>query len=260
MTTTAAPREATARRSALPRDIAMRLAADEYANFVEQLRQLAPQDWTMQTCCPTWDMHAMVCHVLGSAEMSASLPEQFRQMRAARKAGGLFIDALTDLQVRKHRHRSPTDLVAMLAEVGPKAAAARRRTPAPVRRIPMADMPVEETGSRTEKWTLGYLIDVILTRDTWMHRSDIATATGRAMALRPEHDGVIVADIAAEWASRHGQACTLLLTGPAGGRWDFNGAAPNGEAPSYELDAVEFSRILAGRGQGDGLLAARVPF
>ncbi|HEU4912361.1 MAG TPA: hypothetical protein VFV76_10715 [Actinomycetes bacterium] len=53
----------------------------------------------------------------------------------------------------------------------------------------------------TEKWTLGYLTDVILTRDTWMHRSDIAAATGRAMTLTAEHDGVLVADIAAEWAA-----------------------------------------------------------
>ena len=70
-----------------------------------------------------------------------------------------------------------------------------------MRRITLAGQPVEETGTQTEKWRLGYLTDVILTRDTWMRRSDIAAATGRAMTLTAEHDGVLVADIAAEWAA-----------------------------------------------------------
>jgi hypothetical protein len=96
---------------------------------------------------------------------------------------------------------------------------------------------------------------VILTRDPWMHRSDIAAATGAELALTSEHDGVIVADVASEWAERHGRPCTLTLTGPAGGSWVFGAGGP-----SYELDAVEFCRILSGRGTGDGLLATRVPF
>jgi uncharacterized protein (TIGR03083 family) len=194
------------------------------------------------------------------ADFAASVPEQLRQMRAARKAGGLFIDALTALQVEKHIARPPADVVARLAVAGPRAAAGRRRTPSLVRRLPLGGQPVDEKGAVTEKWTLGYLTDVILTRDTWMHRSDIAAATGRAMTLTAEHDGVIVADIAAEWARRHGQPCTLTLTGPAGGRWTFEGAAAAGDPAAVELDAVEFCRVLAGRGSGSGLLATRVPF
>jgi hypothetical protein len=88
-----------------------------------------------------------------------------------------------------------------------------------------------------------------------MHRSDIATAIGRQSALTAGRDGTLVADAAAEWAQRHRQPCTLTLTGPAGGHWAW---ATGG--PSYELDAVEFCRIVAGRGSGDGLLATRVPF
>ena len=123
------------RKPALSRDIAMQLAADEYDRFVAQLRQLTPDDWSTPTACPAWDVHAMACHVLGMAELAASVPEQLRQMRAARKTGGLFIDALTALQVDKHITRSPAAVVARLAEVGPRAAAGRRRTPALVRRI-----------------------------------------------------------------------------------------------------------------------------
>ena len=34
-----------------------------------------------------------------------------------------------------------------------------------------------------ERWTFGYLIDVILTRDTWMHRVDLARAAGLPLVL-----------------------------------------------------------------------------
>jgi uncharacterized protein (TIGR03083 family) len=244
----------------------MRLAAEEYERFVAQLRGLAPDDWVRPTACPDWDVHAMVCHVLGMAEFAASVREQWRQARAARRAGGLFIDALTSVQVDKHLGRSSGELVDRLAEVAPRAAVGRRRTPAPVRRVVLAGQPVDERGAQTEKWRLGYLTDVILTRDTWMHRSDVATATGRAMTLTAEHDGVLVADVAAEWAARHGRACTLTLAGPAGGSWTFRGGASDGRAaspgdlPVVEVDAVDFCRILSGRGSGTGLLTTRVPF
>ena len=46
-----------------------------------------------------------------------------------------------------------------------------------------------------EPWTLGYLIDVILTRDPWMHRLDICAALDRPPQLTADHDGVIVADV-----------------------------------------------------------------
>ncbi len=261
MTTASVATASSARVPALPRDVAMRLAAHEYDLFVAQLRELSPEEWSRPTACPAWDVHAMACHVLGMAEFAASVPEQARQMLAARRAGGLMVDALTALQVEKHIARPPADVVARLAVVGPRAAAGRRRTPSLVRRFPLAGQPVEETGTQTEKWTLGYLTDVILTRDTWMHRSDIAAATGRTMTLTAGHDGVLVADIAAEWARRHGQPCTLTLTGPAGGSWTFGGPGADGGRPALELDAVDFCRILAGRGtRRPGLLATRVPF
>jgi hypothetical protein len=56
-----------------------------------------------------------------------------------------------------------------------------------------------------ETWSIGYLTDVILTRDAWMHRLDLARATDRAPVLTADHDGVIVSDIVAEWARRHGR-------------------------------------------------------
>ena len=80
------------------------------------------------------------------------------------------------------------------------------------------------------------------------------------MTLTPEHDGAFVADVVAEWAARHQQPCTITLTGPAGGAWTFNGTGTGRDPATLELDAVEFCRILAGRGSGTGLLTTRVPF
>jgi len=255
MTTVAPVRLTEIRRPVLDRDVAMRLAATEYERFAAQLRTLSPEDWNRPTACSEWDVRAMVAHVIGMAEMSASPVEAVKQMKAARKTDGMVINALTDLQMRKHVHRSPADLVTLAETVGPKAAKGRRRTPGFVRGRTMPEQPIEPTGQITERWTLGYLVDVILTRDTWMHRSDIALAVGRDMQLTADHDAVLVADVAAEWAQRHGQPCSLTLTGPAGGTWTWGAGGP-----SYELDAVEFCRILSGRGTGEGLIATPVPF
>ena len=254
MTTTATTSTTPARRSALDRPTAMRLAATEYDRFLAQLRRLRPDDWTKPTDCPGWDVRALVGHVVGMTEMSASLPEQLKQMRAAGKAGGEFIDALTALQVAKHVGDSTEQLVARYAVVGPKAAKGRRRTPGFVRG---RTMPMPQTvGSSTEAWTFGFLVDVVLTRDTWMHRVDVARAAGLDVSLTSEHDALLVADVVTEWAGRHGRPCTVELSGPAGGRWVFGSGGT--EMTEISTDAVEFCRGLSGR--GEPALATAVPF
>jgi hypothetical protein len=67
-------------------------------------------------------------------------------------------------------------------------------------------------------------------------------ATGTPLYLTAEHDGVIVADVVAEWSDRHGKDFTLTLTGPAGGTW---AAAANG--PAMTLDAIDFCCAVARR-------------
>lgn len=128
----------------------------------------------------------------------------------------------------------------------------RTRVPRPVRSL--VRIPVEMPFGN-ETWLLGYLIDTIYTRDVWMHRVDVARATGRDLELTAEHDGRLVADVVAEWARRHGRSFTLVLDGPAGGTF----TAP-GEGPELRLDAVDFARTVAGRADGEGLLATAVAF
>lgn len=241
------------RAAAIPRPAALELARTEYQRMLGLLRSLTPEQWSARTDCPEWDVRQMAAHALGMVEMAASLREQMRQTRGARRRGGVFIDALTALQVDERADWSPERIVDRFAKRWPKAVAGRRRTPGFVRRRPM---PVpQEVEGRDEIWTVGYLVDVILTRDPWMHRVDIARATGAPNELTAAHDGVLVADVVSEWAARHGRPYALRLTGPAGGSFS---AGTGG--PEFELDAVEFCRAVSGRRPAEGLLATQVPF
>jgi len=101
---------------------------------------------------------------------------------------------------------------------------------------------------------LKYLLDVGFTRDVWCHRIDVCCATNRPMQLTPEHDGRLVADIVAEWASIHGQPFELILEGPAGGTF-----AQGSDGERVEVDAIDFVRTLSGRLPGSGILANPLP-
>jgi uncharacterized protein (TIGR03083 family) len=258
--TTATPTRSP-RTPAIDRDTATRLMTVEYQRVVEQLRSLSPDDWSVETCNTGWDVRALVAHMTGMSAMAASVPEQMRQQRAAKKRGGEFIHALTAVQVEKYAGWSPEQLVVEYARLAPRAVKGRNRMPGLMRARKMpGDQPVNPP-HEYEPWTFAYLVDVILTRDPWLHRTDIAVATGRELNLGKDHDAVLVADVAHEWAGRHGQPCSLVLTGTAGGSWTWGDTDSADSTPSYELDAVEFCRILSGRGEGDGLLQTpRVPF
>jgi uncharacterized protein (TIGR03083 family) len=252
MTATDTRPTAPPRRSLLDRETAMRLAATEYGRYLDQLRSLEAADWERSTDCTLWDVRAMAGHCLGMAEFAASLPTCVQQNVAAGRRGGVFIDALTGLQVEERAGLDPAQLIARYAAVAPRAVRGRRRRSVLVGRVAMPG--AETVDGAPERWTFGYLVETILTRDTWMHRIDTARATGRDLVLTTEHDGAIVADVVAEWAGRHGLPHTLTLTGPAGGRWIV------GDGPELELDAIEFCRVLSGRGHGEGLLDVEVPF
>ena len=238
----------------LARPETLALAATENQRVLELLRSLGDDDWSRPTDCPDWDVRALAGHVLGGMEAFASFGEFMHQMRRGRKAAGdrPFIDGMTEVQVRDRAGLTREQLLGRLAEVGPRAARARGRVPGLLRRLPLKQ---ELPGGTKETWPMGYLLDVILTRDTWMHRVDIARATNRPLVLSPDHDGRIVADVAAEWARRHGQPFSLHLGGPAGGRF----TSGNG-GEEITIDAVEFCRILSGRATGAGLLTQEVPF
>jgi len=175
----------------------------------------------------------------------------------SKRRGGVPLDALTALQVEEHAGLATRELLDRFAAIAPRAVRGRRRTPALVRRMKLPDP--QDVAGRIERWTNGYLIDTILTRDPWMHRMDICRATGHTPVLTPEHDGVLVADVVEEWAERHGRPYHLHLTGVAGGSFSQGGGGP-----ALTLDAIDFCRALSGRTTSDpvthDLLDVAVPF
>ena len=239
---------------ALGHDEAMRLAGVEYDRLLAVIDDLSEDDWSRPTECPGWDVKDMLGHVMGMLELQSDGEERMRQIKAAAgiaaQTGGLRLDALTALQVREHANLASRELTAAFHTAVPRALAARKAFTAEQRAATyVSELPGEGP------WTVGYLFDVIHTRDPWIHRADISRAIGREMTLSADHDGRIVADVVADWARRHGQPFTLTLSGPAGD--SFCSGAGGGD---LDLDAVEFCRILSGREPGTGLLATSVPF
>jgi uncharacterized protein (TIGR03083 family) len=240
-----------ARRPGLDRGVAMELAAKEYERVADLFDRLTPEQWAADTDCPDWDVRAMAGHMLGMIQMAASLPEMARQQaaaaRRAKRQGGLMIDALTAMQVEKNAGLTHAELAPEVRRLAPRAVRGRRRAPALIRDRAMKD----ETDGW---WTFGYLLDVILTRDPFMHRIDLSRAAGVPMVATAEHEGALVDDVVQEWAARHGSPYTLELSGPAGGRWQ------KGRGERVAMDAFEFCRVVSGRAPATGLLTTPVPF
>ena len=236
----------TAEVGPLSRDEALRLAAAEYDRIIDLLAAVPEPVWQRPTDCPDWDVRELVCHVVGTAAFSASQRETLRQTRAARRTGRPSPDSFNEVQVSERAQRSPAELLAELRALAPRSVHGRRHLPRPLRRVPM---PV--VGGRSLDW----LMTVVLTRDAWMHRVDLARAADVPLEVTADHDGRIVADLVADWAGQHGRSYDLVLSGPAGGRF-----AAGRDAEPRMLDAIEFARILSGRSPADGLPPTRVIF
>ena len=224
-----------------------RLATAVYAALLADLGGLSPSDWEQPTECAGRTVRDVVAHLVGAAQGHASLPVLVRQyiwgLRNRRAFGGSSLDAMNQYEIDGQADLSPDLLVATLARLAPLAVAGRSRR---ARRLGWAPFAIDEAGSWSEgtpsRMTMAELCAVVLTRDVWAHRLDIARAVGRQPTLEPDVDARIVADVVADWAARHGQPVSLILTGDAGGTFTIGAS---GE--SLTLDALDFARLLAGR-------------
>jgi uncharacterized protein (TIGR03083 family) len=261
MTTTQTP--APSRSAPADHDLAVRFAATEYERGGEILARLDAGQWSAPTVNTGWDVRATAGHMVGMMAMMSSVPRLVRQQvaaqRAARRSGApVTVDELTALQVRWNSGLTVDELVGTYRVLAPKAVRGRRRVPAFVRRRTIPERQL--VNGQLERWTFGFLIDVILTRDPFMHRLDIHAATGLPPRVTAEHEGRIVDDVVREWADRHGKPYTRELTGPAGGRWSSGAGEP------IRVDALDFCRVVSGRPavtakvEPAGLLAVGVPF
>ncbi len=227
---------------------AAEMAIVELERFLTLVESLAPADWEQPTACPLWNVRQVVAHVTGAAAAYARWSEFKRQyspfvQRPYRQAGFSLLDALNQIQVDDRSTATPAALIAELREVGPRAIATRKRLPALVRamRLPLPLLGVAP---------LGYLTDLIYTRDMWMHRLDICRATGREMVQTPQHDGRITALVLRDLTRKLrpklvGQAVVYELTGSAGGSFRLGGTA----SPSARItmDVLDFHLLASGR-------------
>ena len=232
------------------------LARHQYDRLAAAFAEVDDTDWERPTDCDGWTVRDLAGHVVGAMRAAASVRENMSQLvastRRAKQSGRPVVDELAALQIDRTADLHRGELVVEMQRLVDRATAGRRRTPAPLRRYGKTTV---EVPGLTETWTIGYLVDTILTRDTFMHRIDLARALGDDLALDTDEDRRVVADIVREWADRHAEPVRLVLTGSAGGTFV---AGEHGE--ELTLDAIEFCRIVSGRAPGDGLLAQPVPF
>lgn len=222
-------------------DRAAEVATQEFSALLTLLHELGPTDWQRPTDCAGWTVWDIVAHVTGACEESKRLRVFLRHNRTAgrRYRGKPWLDAINQVQIDDRAGHTPDQLLAELATLGPAAVRARRRMPGLLRRRTPPAKATLPPGA-----TLAFLVDVIYIRDIWMHRVDIARATGRSLAPTISASEVVaqvVRDLDSAWS---GPAFTLELTGHGAGSWHVGTGAPVADVTA---DAVEACRLLSGR-------------
>jgi len=183
----------------------------------------------------------IVSHVIGSMDEAVHLRVLLRHVLAARRRYPSMnaLDGTNGVQIDDRRNRSEQQLIDELVRLAPRAVRARRRVPGLVRRTKPPSgfaMPPD--------YTFGHVLDVVIVRDVWMHRIDIARACGReftSIETDAEVVAQVVRDLARHWT---GSALLLELTGARGGRWLIGEGEPVATA---RIDTAAYGRLLSGR-------------
>jgi len=245
----------------LTRRRAADVAAAELRAFGDLLASLGDADWALTTDCDEWTVRDVAAHVCGQYEELARPTTLLRRLRTGRRRypDRIALDAHNQVQIDDLGRLPPAALVAHLARYGPVAIRRIRLMPGVLRRISTERFYPEPPLAEPN---LGYFVDVIVARDTWMHRIELSRATGRAFEV-DDHDyeivGQVVRDLDRGWRR---PPLRLELTGPAGSTWQIGGSAP---VESVTADTLAMMLHLSGR---DGvelppdspLEAARVVF
>lgn len=222
------------------------LATTEVERLSSLINSLSGDDWEQATDCTEWNVRDIVSHLAGAVASLSSWSEFKRQNMGNpyMKEADMKIDAINRRQVEDRAGATDEEVVAEFIDKAPQAVRTRQRLPWLLRqlRLPL--------GAPLGFASVGYLMNTIYTRDQWMHRHDIAQATGREMVLSPEHDGRIVALVMRDLVRKlKGQlqerTVDLILTGEAGGKYAFG--AESQVAATIEVDALAFSRLASGR-------------
>jgi uncharacterized protein (TIGR03083 family) len=228
---------------------AMSMAKLELERFLALVTSLSGDDWEKPTACTLWNVRHILAHVTGASAAYAHWSEFKRQgnpkvQRLYRASGLSFLDSMNQIQVDDRASAPPAALIDELRTVGPRALATRARLPALLRAL---RVPLPALGGIVP---IGYLTDLIYTRDMWMHRLDICRATGREMVMTTEHDGRIVAlvmrDLEKKLAAQlRTTSMVYHLSGRSGGLWQLG--AKVSPAATIQLDVLDFNLLASGR-------------
>jgi uncharacterized protein (TIGR03083 family) len=217
--------------------------ADEYRALVTLVDALDAGDWVRPTDCTGWTVRDMVAHLAGAAESSVSKSALVRQYgyagRRSAKEPTTFVDHLCAVQIAARSRMSDIEVAADLRRWAQDAPEKVSTWPGFVRRLRLPASAGMPRGA-----TLGYFLDVITTRDVWMHRVDLSRALGTSREVTiAESEAVaqVVRDLDAGWA---GPAVDLTLTGDGGGTWRVGPGEPVAHVTE---DAVAYLRLLSGR-------------
>ena len=227
-------------------DEAYKLLETEFDRFNQLLEKLAGDDWQKPTACTAWDVKDMLALQAGGYASGTGYHEMIRQYTSKLKPGQLPEDAINDLQVNERKHESPAELISELRTVGPVAI---QKWSYHFRIGNFFTDLIKVPHPFGGETSLRYLMWVIHSRDTWMHRLDICRATGNHFDQTAEHDGRIAAlvmrDVAEKLIGRlAGKTILIKLIGIAGGIWKVG----NGdEIARMRMDVLDFNIFVSGR-------------
>lgn len=238
-----------ARIPALTHREAQGMAAEELRRFQALIESLSAEDWERETACTLWTVKDIVAHQAGHVVGFISLGAFMRQLSPPvlspyLRKGMSMLDAWNQGQVDARRGHSPAQLIAELRGAAEASLKGRDRIPGFVRG-PVLPMP-----GLDQPRSMGYVFDLIYTRDMWMHRMDICDAVGRIMPMDGGHDRRTVALIVRDLAQKarrglNGRAAVLVLTGPAGGSYHIGAEAE--PSATLTLDIPTFCLLTSGR-------------
>ena len=230
------------------------LAHTELSRFVVLLMLLDGEDWHKPTACALWSVRDIAAHQASHVGLGSGVRGFLSQLNPLLLAPFLLrgmsgLDALNQSQVDQRKRLPIADVIAELRDGTPPSIESRQRA------NPLANliyMPV----SPLRFVSLDTLLHVILVRDMWMHRHDIAAATGKLFVQTADHDGQIVEQVvrdAARYAVRKlpDIALTLTLRGASGGTWQFG----TGRPVHLMMESTDFMRRTSERASVDETFA-----
>lgn len=227
---------------AVTADEAYSLLQTALSRFLGLVETLDADDWDKPTACTGWSVRDITAHQAGGYASGTGYREMLRQGRNKPQPGQLIEDAINACQLQERADKSPAELIAELRQVGP-VAAKKWAYQFRLAKLISISHPV------VEKLSFRYLMWVIHSRDTWMHRLDICRATGREFEQTRDHDGriaeLVMVDVADVLARKfNGPALTFDLTGIAGGSWTIGQGEP---AATIGMDVLDFNIFASGR-------------